>query len=170
VIHSYPVAVTNASAQSRQVVVSGLVRPVWHTPVAAREGTGEGIEKPDQRGILPRTRVRFKIAGLRWIDVDLDEHVIMISQQRTTFGHTTTVGTPKTAASGRTIAFGRDHGTSAGSHRQLQHNEAEKAAADGEKWVESGYVFTDPHGQPLNPDYLTRRSAAVNTAALPPSR
>ncbi len=43
--------------------------------------------------------------GLRWIDVDLDEQVIMISQQRITFGRTTTVGPPKTAASRRTIAW-----------------------------------------------------------------
>jgi Phage integrase, N-terminal SAM-like domain len=35
---------------------------------------------------------RGEAAGLRWIDVDLDEQVIMICQQRITFGHTTTVG------------------------------------------------------------------------------
>ena len=36
-------------------------------------------------------------------------------------------------------------------HRQLQMREAAKA---GERWVESGYVFTGLDGSPLNPDYL----------------
>jgi integrase len=48
---------------------------------------------------------RGEAAGLRWVDVDLDEQVVMINQQRITFGNTTTVGPPKTAASRRTIAL-----------------------------------------------------------------
>jgi Phage integrase family len=41
----------------------------------------------------------------------------------------------------------------------------------GDRWVESGYVFTNPVGQPLNPDYLTRRFAyLVRRSGLPPVR
>jgi integrase len=97
---------------------------------------------------------RGEAAGLRWIDVDLDEQVIMISQQRITFGHTTTVGPLKTAASRRTIALDRTTVKVLRAHRQLQMQEAARA---GEDWVESGYVFTNSDGTPLNPDYLTRR-------------
>jgi integrase len=111
---------------------------------------------------------RGEAAGLRWIDVDLDEQVIMISQQRITFGHTTTVGPPKTAASRRTIALDKTTVGVLRAHRQLQMREAAKA---GETWVDSGYVFTDPHGRPLNPDYLTRRFRyLVGQSGLPPVR
>jgi hypothetical protein len=37
--------------------------------------------------------------------------------------------------------------------------------------VESGYVFTKPIGESLNPDYVTRRFAClVRRAGLPPVR
>lgn len=111
---------------------------------------------------------RGEAAGLRWIDVDLDEQVIMISQQRITFGHTTTVGPPKTAASRRTIALDRTTVKVLRAHRQLQMQEAARA---GEEWVESGYVFTNADGSPLNPDYLTRRFRyLVGQSGLPPLR
>jgi integrase len=114
---------------------------------------------------------RGEAAGLRWVDVNLDEQVIMISQQRITFGHTTTVGPPKTAASRRTIALDATTVRVLRAHRELQRKEAEKAAAAGEKWVESGYVFTDANGRPLNPDYLTRRFRyLIRRSGLPPVR
>ena len=41
----------------------------------------------------------------------------------------------------------------------------------GDRWVDSGYVFTNTVGEPLNPDYLTRRFAyLVQKAGLPPVR
>jgi integrase len=111
---------------------------------------------------------RGEAAGLRWIDVDLDEKVIMINQQCITFGHTTTVGPPKTAASRRTIALDRTSVKVLRAHRQLQMQEAARA---GEDWVESGYVFTNADGSPLNPDYLTRRFRyLVGQSGLPPVR
>src|SRR5690606_24909618 len=100
---------------------------------------------------------RGEAAGLRWVDVDLDGKVIMISQQRITFGRTTTVGPPKTAASRRTIALDATTVRALRVHQELQRREAEKAAAAGERWVDSGYVFTNVKGEPLNPDHLTRR-------------
>jgi hypothetical protein len=50
---------------------------------------------------------RGEAAGPRWVDVDLDARVVMISQQRIAYGHTIAVGPPKTAASRRTIALDR---------------------------------------------------------------
>jgi integrase len=61
---------------------------------------------------------RGEAAGLRWIDVDLDEGVVMITQQRITFGHTTTVGPLKTRASRRTIALDRQTMRVLRAHRQ----------------------------------------------------
>jgi hypothetical protein len=83
--------------------------------------------------------------------VDLDGKVIMISQQRITFGHTTTVGPPKTAASRPTIALDATTVRVLRAHRELQRKEAEKAIAAGQRWIESGYVFTNPDGEPLSP-------------------
>jgi integrase len=111
---------------------------------------------------------RGEAAGLRWVDVDLDEQVVMISQQRITFGHTTTVGPPKSAASCRTIALDRTTVRVLRAHRRLQMEEAAKA---GELWVETGYVFTDLKGEPLKPDHLTRRFRyLVRKSGLPPVR
>jgi Phage integrase family len=98
----------------------------------------------------------------------MDESVIMISQQRITFGHTTTVGPPKSAASCRTIALDRTTVRVPRAHRRLQMEEAAKA---GDLWAETGYVFTDQKGEPLNPDYLTRRFRyLVHKSGLPPVR
>lgn len=53
-------------------------------------------------------------------------------------------------------------------HRRLQMAEAVKA---GDLWAETGYVFTNPAGHPLNPDYLTRRFRyLVRQSGLPPVR
>jgi integrase len=111
---------------------------------------------------------RGEAAGLRWVDVDLDERVVMINQQRITFGHTTTVGPPKTAASRRTIALDAATVRLLREHRRRQAKERLHA---GDRWVESGYVFTNLVGEPLNPDYLTRRFGhLVRKSALPPIR
>jgi hypothetical protein len=41
----------------------------------------------------------------------------------------------------------------------------------GDRWVESGYAFTNPVGEPLNQDYLTGRFAhLVRRSGLPPVR
>jgi integrase len=111
---------------------------------------------------------RGELAGLRWIDIDLDEGVIMISQQRITFGNVTTVGPPKTRASRRVIALDRHTVRVLREHQRRQQKERLEA---GEAWVESGYVFTKPDGTPLNPDHLTRRFRyLVRKSGLPPVR
>jgi integrase len=104
-------------------------------------------------------------AGLRWVDVDLEERVVMICQQRITFGHTTMVGPLKTAASRRTVAL---DGTTVRLLRAHRRRQDEERLAAGDRWVESGYVFTNPVGEPLNPDYLTRRFRyVVEESGLP---
>jgi integrase len=111
---------------------------------------------------------RGEAAGLRWVDVDLDEQVVTITQQRITFGHTTTVGPPKTAAACRTIALDKTTVRVLRAHRQRQAREAAQA---GDLWVDSGYVFTNLAGLPLSPDHLTRRFRyLVRQSGLPPVR
>ena len=111
---------------------------------------------------------RGEAAGLRWVDVDLDAGVVMIGQQRLAYGHTVAVGPPKTAASRRTIALDRHTVRALRTHRRRQR--AEQQAA-GDRWQESGYVFTTAEGQPLHPDFLTRRfGRLVQDSGLPPVR
>ncbi|WP_432903915.1 site-specific integrase [Micromonospora matsumotoense] len=111
---------------------------------------------------------RGETAGLRWVDVDLDGRVITIDQQRIAYGQTVTVGPPKTAASRRTVALDHTTVTILRQHRRRQLTEQTEHAGD---WTDSGYVFTQPDGQPLHPDYLTRRfRRLVTDSGLPPVR
>ena len=111
---------------------------------------------------------RGEAAGLRWIDVDLTTAVVVIGQQRIAYGRTVAVGPPKTAASRRTIALDPHTVQALRAHRRRQ--QAEQHAA-GDRWHDTGYVFTTLDGQPLHPDYLTRRFARlVKDCGLPPVR
>jgi len=111
---------------------------------------------------------RGEAAGLRWVDVDLDAGVVMIGQQRLAYGHTVAVGPPKTAASRRTIALDRHTVHALRTHRRRQRAEHREA---GERWLDTGYVFTTADGAPLHPDFLTRRFARlVQDSGLPPVR
>ncbi len=85
---------------------------------------------------------RGEAAGLRWVEVDLNTGVVMISQQRITYGHVTTDGPPKTAASRRTIALDKTTVRLLRAHRR-RHQDTQRANPAG-RWVETGYVFTDP--------------------------
>jgi integrase len=111
---------------------------------------------------------RGEAAGLRWVDVDLDAEVVMIGQQRLAYGNTVAVGPPKTAASRRTITLDRHTVRALHTHRRRQRAEQREA---GERWQESGYVFTTLEGQPLHPDFPTRRFVRlVQDSGLPPVR
>ncbi|MFC6017751.1 tyrosine-type recombinase/integrase [Plantactinospora solaniradicis] len=78
------------------------------------------------------------------------------------------VGPPKTAASRRAIALDHATVTTLRQHRRRQLAEQAECGADR---TDSGYVFTGPDGQPLHPDYLTRRfRRLVTDSGLPPVR
>jgi hypothetical protein len=55
--------------------------------------------------------------------------------------------------------------------REHRRRQAQERLEAGDRWVESGYVFTNPVGEPLNPDYLSRRFRyLVRRSGLPPVR
>jgi len=110
---------------------------------------------------------RGEAAGLRWCDVDLDAATVAIEQQRLAYGSTVAVGPPKTAASRRTIALDTATVRVLRAHRQRQR--AERAATGQPQ--HDGYVFATPTGEPLHPDYLTRRfRRLVSLSEMPPVR
>jgi integrase len=111
---------------------------------------------------------RGEAAGLRWVDVDLCQRVVVIDQQLIAYGHTVAVGPPKTKASRRTIAL--DCTTVALLRTHLQRQQVDRDAA-GPAGQDSGYVFTTPNGTPLHPDWITRRfHRLVVLSGLPPVR
>lgn len=77
-------------------------------------------------------------------------------------------GPPKSDASHRTIALDRHTVAVLREHAGRQDEEPHAA---GGRWEESGYVFTNRHGGPLHPGFLTHRMAVLVAATgLPPVR
>ena len=105
---------------------------------------------------------RGEAAGLHWIDVDLDQHVVMIEQQRIAFGRTVETGPPKTKASRRTI--GLDRTTTRLLRAHLRHQQAEYEAA-GRLWHDTGHVSPPPAGFPCT---RTGSPAASVTSSTSP--
>jgi integrase len=105
---------------------------------------------------------RGELAGLRWADLDLHHRQLVILRARTTAGHQVFEGPPKSAASMRTIALDRHTIAALRQHARRQRQERDTAAGRGHN---TGYVFTNRHGDPLHPGFLTHRLAALVTAA-----
>jgi integrase len=111
---------------------------------------------------------RGEACGLRWCDIDLDSGTEIICWQLQQYDGHVVLCPPKTAHSERTIALDRTTVTVLRAHRA--HQLAERAAA-GDDYLESGYVFTRPNGDPMAPDWLSRYFRQLNEASgLPPIR
>ena len=95
---------------------------------------------------------RGEVAGLRWIDVDLEAGRVAVRHTRVLVYDRATVSEPKTRRSRRVVAM--DNGTvqALTLHRQRQDAEREYA---GEVWTETGYVFVRENGEPLDPDRIS---------------
>ena len=95
---------------------------------------------------------RGEVAGLRWIDVDLDAGRVSIQHTRVLVYDKAIVSEPKTRRSRRVVSL--DNGTvqALTMHRQRQDAEREYAA---EVWIATGYVFVNEDGQPLDPDRIS---------------
>ncbi len=95
---------------------------------------------------------RGEVAGLRWIDVDLEAGRVAVRHTRVLVYDRATVSEPKTRRSRRVVAV--DSGTvqALTLHRQRQDDEREYA---GEVWTETGYVFVREDGAPLDPDRIS---------------
>lgn len=111
---------------------------------------------------------RGEAAGLRWVDVSLEDRALKIAQQRITVGATVQIGEPKTPSGRRSIALDRNTVEVLRLHRERQLAEA---AAAGVRWRNSGYVFTKLDGDPLHPNFMTHRFADLLIGSgLPPIR
>lgn len=137
------------------------IRPTIAVWTAAQLAAFLDSVRPDRLSAL------WRLAGLRWADLDLNHRQLMILRARTTAGYQVYEGPPKSAASTRTIALDRHTVAVLQQHACRQRQERDSAA---DRWHDTGYVFTNRHGDPLHPGFLTHRFAALVTAAgLPPS-
>ena len=95
---------------------------------------------------------RGELAGLMWSDIDLDGQKFTIRRTRLYPG--TETGPPKTATSGRTIDLS-DKATAC--LRDLRSLQEDDRSVLGTAWADTGFVVVLAHGQPPNPDSITRR-------------
>jgi integrase len=106
---------------------------------------------------------RGEVAGLRWVDVDLDGARITIRQALLNGDGEVYVSSPKSGR-GRTVDLDQTTVDKLREHRDRQ--QLEKVAT--RRWEDSGYVFTREDGSLLNPATLTRAFRwIVDRSALP---
>lgn len=110
---------------------------------------------------------RGELAGLRWVDVDLDAGALTVAQQRTTANHAVVVTTPK-AKSQRQLLLAP--ATVAALKVHLRHQRQERLAL-GPAWTDSGYVFVDEAGIEYHPHRFTKMfEDAVKRVGVPKIR
>lgn len=92
---------------------------------------------------------RGEIIGLRWENVDLASRELVVKNNRTNSGD----GDTKTAAGRRRVAL---DDRAVGALVAWQIDQSAERDAQGDTYIDSGYVFTMPDGRPLKPQYVTR--------------
>jgi integrase len=110
---------------------------------------------------------RGELAGLRWVDVDLDGGTIAVTQQRTTAHYKVVVAEPK-ARSRRVIPVDAAVVESLRAHRRRQ---LEERLLAGPAWTDSRYVFVDELGVPYHPGRLSELfGRSCRAVGVPPIR
>jgi len=118
-----------------------------------------------QLGLMTGMR-RGELAGLKWANVNLDNQQLQVvnTLQRIT-GQGLMNGQPKTERSRRSIALSVD--TVALLHKIRGRQITQKLEVI-DAWTDSGYVFTDASGMPVDPNRATRAfKKVVSTTGLP---
>ena len=97
---------------------------------------------------------RSEVCGLQWRDIDLEGEALVVRRAIVVDVGKPIVKEPKTARSRRTVDLdgGTAEAISAWRRRQL----GERLRA-GEAWNDGDWVFTDPLGNPLNPEWVGKR-------------
>jgi len=105
---------------------------------------------------------RGEAAGLMWSDLDLEEKTLTVRRARVPLRSGTVEETTTKTKRQRSIDL--DDGTVAVLKRQKRAQASARLAA-GPKWSDTGYVFTDDHGEPLHPEVVSWQfRAAVDLA------
>ena len=118
-----------------------------------------------QLGLMTGMR-RGELVGLKWANVNLANQQLQVvnTLQRIT-GQGLMNGQPKTERSRRSIALSAD--TVALLH-EIRGRQITQQLEVSDAWTDSGYVFTDASGMPVDPNLATRAlKKVVATAGLP---
>jgi integrase len=108
---------------------------------------------------------RGEALGLRWEDVDMAAGTISICQTLVPVDGKVIISDPKTARGRRTIALDPVSLEALKTHASRQ---ADEQSDWGEAWSDSGYVFVQQDGQPLDPHWVSKEfERKRREAALP---
>lgn len=104
--------------------------------------------------------------GQDWVNVDLGGQTLTVAKEIIVDGWTPVETEPKTDGSAGTIGLDKATVQALRDHRVRQLQEKERA---GEKWVETGKVFTTELGEWLHPDVVSKAFRRLyEDAGLPP--
>lgn len=105
---------------------------------------------------------RGEALGLRWQDIDFDGRTLRVCQALARVGHDIVISEPKTASSRRILPL---PDTLAASLRERRRAQLEDRMAAGDKWIDSGLVFTSREGASIDPRTVKRHLDRILTAA-----
>ena len=109
---------------------------------------------------------RGELCGLKWSAVDLETGVLSVVETRVVVDGHAQASEPKTDSGRRAIRLDAHVLAQVKAHHKRQLEERLRA---GEAWTVSGFVFTNELGEPIKPDWLSRRFVELASAAgLPP--
>ena len=106
------------------------------------------------RFVLLRGFRRGEICGLADADVDAVRAAVTVNVALVQVGGKLVWGWPKSKAGERVVGLDKGTVEAVRVHRILRKRER---LAAGEAWADSGRIFTDELGEPLHPDYVSRR-------------
>ena len=112
--------------------------------------------------LLTRGLRRGELAGLRWDAVDLKGATIRVVATRVMVDGRAMLSAPKTDAGRRSIPL--DPVLVASLRRHGVRQSSERLVA-GPAWSSTGYVFTDEIGEPMRPEYFSKRFKALVQAS-----
>jgi integrase len=109
---------------------------------------------------------RRELLGLTWEAVDLDEARLSVRQTLAWVDGCRRIQPPKTRASRRVIPLPDVVVVALREHRKRQDDER---VAAGERWTDTGFVFTTRRGEPLSPYSVTKQWSTIRVKAGVPS-
>ena len=108
---------------------------------------------------------RGEALGLRWQDIDFQARTLRVTQSLSRLNKQLVLSEPKTKNSRRTLDLPESLAAKLREHRIHQLEEKMRM---GEKWTDTGLVFTTSRGTPIEPRNVNRQLANLLTKAKLP--